>query len=141
MHHILNQFNFTIGVITIETKKISSAMLYGLLTILILATASSLLFSLILRFTSTSELTIGYVILFVSFFSLFIGGFISGGKGKRAGWMLGGGTGLLYTLIIFLYQYLGLDALFTAKQMIYYISYILTAMMGGILGVNMTTRT
>ncbi len=124
----------------IETKKISAALLYGLLTIFVLATTSSLLFSLILRFTSTSETTVGYIILFISFFSLFIGGFISGGKGKRAGWMLGGGTGLIYTLIIFLYQYLGLDALFSTKQLIYYVSYILTAMMGGILGVNMTSK-
>jgi len=127
-------------VIKIETKKISSAIRYGLLAIFILATVSSLIFSLVLRFTSTSELTIGYVILFVSFFSLFIGGFISGGKGKRSGWMLGGATGLLYTLIIFLYQYLGLDALFTTKQIVYYVSYILTAMMGGVLGVNLASK-
>ncbi len=127
-------------VISIETKKISAAVLYGLITIFVLAAVSSLIFSLILRFTDTSETTVGYIILFISFFSLFIGGFISGGKGKRAGWMLGGGTGLIYTLIIFLYQYLGLDSLFTTKQLIYYVSYILTAMMGGILGVNMTSK-
>lgn len=74
----------------------------------------------------------------LSFFSLFIGGFISGGKGKKQGWLLGGGTGLIYTLIVFLYQFLGLDTLFTTKQLIYNGCFIVTAMMGGILGVNMS---
>jgi len=48
-------------------------------------------------------------------------------------------TGIGYTLIIFLFQYLGHDSLFSLEQMVYHACYIVTAMMGGILGVNMTT--
>lgn len=123
----------------IESRKLGRAVFYGVVSIFIFAAICSLLFSLILRFTDVKESSINYIVLFLSFLSLFIGGFISGGKGKRSGWILGGGVGLIYTLIVFLYQYLGLDTLFTGKQLIYYASYILTAMMGGILGVNMTS--
>jgi putative membrane protein (TIGR04086 family) len=128
-------------VFIIESRKLGRAVFYGVVAIFIFAAISSLMFSLILRFTDVKESSISYFVLFLSFLSLFIGGFISGGKGKRSGWILGCGVGLIYTLIVFLYQYLGLDTLFSIKQLIYYASYVLTAMMGGILGVNMTSGT
>ena len=55
--------------------------------------------------------------MIVTFLSLFIGGFISGGKGKKQGIVLGGGTGILYLVIILLFQYLGHDSLFSCKSM------------------------
>ncbi len=115
-----------------------SAVLYGVISIFILAVISSLVFSLLLRFTSLTESSLTYPIMAASFISLFIGGFISGGRGRRQGWLLGGGTGLLYTLLVFLFQYLGHDALFSLKQLIYHVCFTLTAMMGAILGVNMS---
>jgi putative membrane protein (TIGR04086 family) len=74
----------------------------------------------------------------LSFIGLFGGGFLSGGKRKQKGWLIGGLTGLVYTLIIFLFQYLGYDRLFNLEQLIYYICYTLISMMGGILGVNLS---
>jgi putative membrane protein (TIGR04086 family) len=124
---------------TIESKNLGVSILYGLVTIFLVATISSIIFSLILRFTSTQESSLQFVVTAVSFISLFIGGFISGGKGKEKGWLLGGGTGLLYTIVIFLFHYLGKDSLFSYEQIIYHTCFMLVAMMGGILGVNMTT--
>lgn len=115
-----------------------SAIMYGVVTIFIMAALFSLLFSLLLRFTSISESSLTYIIMALSFLTLFIGGFISGGKGKKQGWLLGGGTGLIYTLIVFLYQYLGLESVFTSRQLVYNGCFIITAMMGGVLGVNMS---
>jgi putative membrane protein (TIGR04086 family) len=124
---------------TIESKNMGVSILYGVVVIFLVAVISSLIFSLILQFTSTKEASLQFIVTAVSFISLFIGGFVSGGKGKAKGWLLGGGTGLLYTLVIFLFQYLGKDSLFSAEQVIYHTCYMLVAMMGGILGVNMTT--
>jgi putative membrane protein (TIGR04086 family) len=124
---------------TIESKNIGVSILYGVITIFLVAIISSLIFSLLLRFTSTQESSLQFIVTAVSFISLFIGGFISGGKGKEKGWLLGGGTGLLYSIIVFLFHYLGHDSLFTMEQIIYHTCYMLVAMMGGILGVNMTT--
>jgi putative membrane protein (TIGR04086 family) len=101
---------------------------------------SSLIFSLILRFTSTREISLQYIVTAVSFIALFGGGFLSGGKRKEKGWLIGGVTGLIYSLIVFLSQYLSYDHLFSADQVIYHICYTLIAMMGGILGVNISTN-
>lgn len=92
-----------------------------------------------MRFTSTQEASLGVITTAISFITLFAGGFIAGTKGKEKGWLIGFLTGIAYTLIIFLFQYLGHDSLFNMEQIIYHICYIITAMMGGILGVNMST--
>lgn len=115
----------------------SVAIIYGVTSIFILAIVASFIFSILLRFTTLTESSLSLVMMIVSFFSLFIGGFISGGKGKKQGIVLGGGTGILYLAIILLFQYLGHDSLLTAKQWIYYVCFLITATMGGILGVNM----
>ena len=127
------------GGIPIEPKKMSVAVIYGVGTIFAIAMVASFFFSILLRFTSLTESSLTYIIMLVSFLSLFIGGFISGGRGQKQGLFLGGSTGFLYLLIIFLFQYLGHDALFTVKQWIYYGCFLITAMMGGVLGVNMSS--
>ena len=121
-----------------ETRKMGSAIIYGTVSIFILAVIFSLLFSLLLRFTSLTESSISYLILILSFICIFIGGLISGGKGKKQGWILGGGTGLLYTLIILAFQYLGFDQTFSSREWIQSLCYILVCMMGGVLGVNLS---
>lgn len=100
---------------------------------------SSLVFAFILRYTSAKEGSLQYVITALSFIGLFGGGFLSGGKRKEKGWLIGGLTGLIYTIVVFLFQYLGYDRLFSAEQVIYHTCYTLIAMMGGILGVNIST--
>jgi len=90
-----------------------------------------------LRFTNLQEHSIRLIVTIISFIALFTGGFVCGSKGKEKGWLLGSLTGILYTFIIFLSQYLGYGNIFTLEQTVYHICYILTAMMGGVLGVNM----
>lgn len=124
---------------TIESKKLGTAILHGVSVIFILLIISSFIFSILLRFTSINESSLTYIIMAVSFITLFIGGFVSGGKGKKQGWMLGGGTGLVYMVIIFLFQYLGNDSLFSLREWIYQGCFVITAMMGGILGVNLSS--
>jgi putative membrane protein (TIGR04086 family) len=120
-----------------ESRNLSKAVLYGVIAIFLLAIVSSFIFSLLLKFTSVQESSLQYVMTSISFLSIFIGGFITGGNGKQRGWLIGGTTGLAYSVIIFLFQYLGYDSLFSLEQIIYHTCYILTAMMGGILGVNL----
>lgn len=109
------------------------------MVILLFAIFSSLIFSLILYFTETQEKSISLLVTIISFFAVFAGGFISGGKCKQKGWMIGGATGILYTLVVLSYHYLGHSSFFSVEQFIYHICYIITAMMGGILGVNIVS--
>ena len=119
-----------------DAKRFGSSAILGLGIIYVVAALISLLFSLILKLTSVQEGQISLVITIISFIALFIGGFAAGARAKEKGWMIGLLTGILYTMINFLFQYLGYDSVFSSDQIIYYVCFILTATMGGILGVN-----
>ncbi|MGD7053535.1 TIGR04086 family membrane protein [Sutcliffiella horikoshii] len=121
-----------------ESKRLGLAIMYGLITVFMLAIVISFIFSLLLRFTSLQETSVAWIIVTLSFITLFIGGFISGGRGKEKGWLLGGATGAAYTLVIFLFQYLGNDALFNMQQMLFHLGFIGIAALGGIIGVNVS---
>ncbi|MBO0994058.1 TIGR04086 family membrane protein [Bacillus sp. SD088] len=124
----------------IEIKNFAVSIIYGLMTILVFAVLSSLIFSLILYFSNTQEQSVSLLITIISFFAVFFGGFISGGKRKQKGWIIGGATGILYSLILLSYQFLGHSSLFSLEQLVYHICYILTATMGGVLGVNILSN-
>lgn len=125
------------GRMKIGAQKYSIGLVYGLGAIFVLLAISSLVISLILRFSDMTEHALHMAVTMISFFSLFLGGLVGGGKGKKKGWLLGSLTGVLYTAIVFLVQYLGYNELFTVKQAIYHACYIVAAAMGGILGVNL----
>lgn len=126
----------TMGGLYVDTRRLSSSVFVGLGVVYVVAALFSLIFSLILKFSSVQEGQLSLSITIISFISLFIGGFVAGGRGKEKGWLLGGLTGLLYTVINFLFQFFGYDSAFNMEQIIYYICFMLTAVMGGILGVN-----
>lgn len=119
-----------------ENRGILTSMVYGLVTILVIILSVSFIISLLLRFTSLTETSFTWVIMILTFVALLVGGFVSGGKSKQKGWMVGAGTGILYSLLVFLVQYLGYNATFTTEQYLFHGGFILAAIIGGILGVN-----
>ncbi|WP_257008307.1 TIGR04086 family membrane protein [Bacillus sp. FJAT-45350] len=116
------------------------AVMFGLITVLAIALSFSFVVSLILMFSSFTEASFSWIIMAVSFLSLFIGGVMSGGKAKEKGWLAGGLTGILFTLITFLVQYLGYNAGFSPEQYMFHGGYILAAAFGGIIGVNLASK-
>lgn len=123
-----------------EGKRMGIAVVRGVVTIFVIALITSLIFSLLLKFTSLNEKSIYWFILVLSFLTPFIGGFVSGGKGQSKGWLLGASTGLCYSFIVFLIQFLGYDQIFTAKQFLFHGGFIAAAVLGGVFGVNMTSH-
>ncbi len=123
-----------------ESKKMGSAVLFGVATIFVIALITSVIFSLLLKFTSLNEKSIYWFVLVLSFLTLFIGGFVSGGKGQSKGWLLGASTGLCYSFIVFLIQFLGYDQIFTTQQFMFHGGFIASAVLGGVFGVNMTSN-
>ncbi|WP_236034984.1 TIGR04086 family membrane protein [Alkalihalobacterium elongatum] len=117
-------------------RGIFGSMLYGLIGVLFIAVAFSFVISLILSFSSLTEASFSWFILIVSFLALFIGGMIAGVKAKEKGWMVGAGTALLFTAITFFIQFLGYNSAFTMEQYLYHGGYLLTSVIGGIIGVN-----
>lgn len=112
------------------------ALMYGWLVVFGLIFIASIALALLLRFTTFNEPTLSWVTLVIGLISLFIGGIIAGVKGKAKGWIIGGFTGLGFTLFIFLAQYLGYQQMFTLEQSIHHLGYILAALFGGVIGVN-----
>ncbi|AKS39053.1 membrane protein [Anoxybacillus gonensis] len=115
------------------------AILHGVITIFISAIICSFIFALLLKLTSYDETSLQWVMHGFAFLSLFFGGFIAGGKGKERGWMLGGATGIIFTTLIFLFQFLGMDRTFSIEQWGYHVGFLITAMIGGMIGVNVAT--
>lgn len=119
-----------------DNRGIFTSMLYGVITILVIILSVSFIISLLLRFTNLTESSFSWVIIIFTFIALLVGGFVSGGKSKQKGWMVGAGTGLFYSLLVFLVQYLGYNTTFTMEQYLFHAGFLLTAVIGGIVGVN-----
>ncbi|HEX6922948.1 MAG TPA: TIGR04086 family membrane protein, partial [Bacillales bacterium] len=108
-------------------KEMMSGMMYGLVTVVVIILAASFVISMLLRFTELAETSFAMATLIISFIALFLGGLISGGKVDERGWMIGGATGLLYTILVFFVQYLGFDTGFTIQQYLFFALYILVS--------------
>ncbi|OQP06292.1 hypothetical protein B1690_09095 [Geobacillus sp. 46C-IIa] len=119
-------------------SRLGSALVYGVATIFVLAALISFVFSLLLKWTDIHESSLTWVIFTVSVISMFIGGIVAGGKSQEKGWLAGGLTSLLFTALIFLFQFLGIEKPFTAEQWLYHLVFFVAAALGGIVGVNLS---
>ncbi|MEN2467670.1 TIGR04086 family membrane protein [Ornithinibacillus sp. FSL M8-0202] len=117
-----------------------TALLYGWIVVLGLILVSSMALALLLRFSTFNEPATDWVTLVIGLISLFIGGAVAGAKGKQKGWMIGAITGLGFTVFTFLVQYLGYQVGFNLQQAIHHFFYILAALFGGAVGVNITSN-
>ncbi|WLD92217.1 TIGR04086 family membrane protein [Alkalihalobacillus sp. AL-G] len=122
------------------SKRMVSAMGFGVVVVIAIIMVSSFLLSLLLRFTSLNQQSITWVILGLAVLALFIGGLVSGKKGKEKGWLSGAGTGLLFSVLVFLVQYLGYQVQFDAEQYLYHIGYLVVSALGGMMGVNLSSN-
>lgn len=111
--------------------------MYGWIIVLALILLMSIFLAFLLQFTGMNEATLSWTALAVGFVSLFIGGLVAGIKGKQKGWVIGAITGAGFTLFTFLVQYLGYQQGFSLEQSLHHAGYILAALLGGVVGVNM----
>lgn len=120
-------------------SRLGSALVYGIATVFVLAALVSFIFSLLLKWTDIHESLLTWIVFAASVVSLFIGGVVAGGKSQEKGWLAGGLTGLLFTAIIFLFQFLGMEKSFTVEQWLYHLAFFAAASLGGIVGVNLSS--
>ncbi|WP_117169125.1 TIGR04086 family membrane protein [Paraliobacillus sediminis] len=113
------------------------ALLHGWIVILAILLLASLILSLLLRFTSLGASTLSGTTTIISFLALFAGGWVAGLKAGEKGWLIGILTSLGFSLFIFLYQYLGLQTVFSLSQIFYHTGFLVTGLVGAIFGVNM----
>ncbi len=121
-------------------QKQMMAILYGWITIVILLIFSSALLAVFIRYMFVTKENIFTVSLVIGLIILFISGLVSGLKGKENGLLLGSFVGLGCIGMTFFIQYVGLNVPFTWTQTIYQITYILAAITGSVLGVNLSNK-
>jgi putative membrane protein (TIGR04086 family) len=117
-------------------KQIFHALLFGWISVLGLILISSVIIAFLLKVTSLDENLLSWIALVIGILSLFIGGLITGLKGKTKGWIIGAITGIGFTIFTFLVQYLGYKQGFSMEQSLHHIGFIFAAVIGGVIGVN-----
>jgi len=124
----------------LENKILLRPILSGIISILGILIFSSFILSLLLQFTTITEASVHWFILPITLITLFIGGFIAGQRSGQRGWYVGALTGLAYLVLIWLITFLGFDSTLSLKNMIYYALYLILAIVGGMVGVNMSPK-
>ncbi|WP_028402911.1 TIGR04086 family membrane protein [Ectobacillus panaciterrae] len=122
------------------TKKLSAAILFGLGTILLLATVVSFCIALLAKLTKISDSSLIIVVFILTLLSMLISGFVSGAKAKMKGWLAGGSTGILFSFLVFLVNYLGYSQPLSKENMLYHLGLIAASTIGGIFGVNTSKK-
>ncbi|WP_208590325.1 TIGR04086 family membrane protein [Gracilibacillus suaedae] len=115
-------------------------VLYGWIGIFVVMVLASVILTLLLRFTSLGESTLEMATLFISFIALFTGGLIAGLKAKHKGILIGTITSLLFTFVVFCYRFLGLHVGFSVVELVNHSAYLLLAIIGAIIGVNLSSE-
>ncbi|PFF08680.1 TIGR04086 family membrane protein [Bacillus cereus] len=122
------------------TKKLSTAIGFGIVTLLFLATVTSMIMALLLKFTDMNEGTLAVTIFILALLSMLISGFTAGKKAQGKGWLVGFTTGLTFTILVFLVNYLGFSQTLSNSQLLYQLALMGASTLGGIFGVNMSKQ-
>ncbi|AZJ22504.1 MULTISPECIES: TIGR04086 family membrane protein [Bacillus] len=122
------------------TKKLSTAIGFGIITLLIFASIISMVMALLLKFTDMTEETLAVTIFILALLSMLISGFTAGKKAQGKGWLVGFTTGLTFAILVFLVNYLGFSQTLSNSQLLYQLALMGASTLGGIFGVNMSKQ-
>jgi len=128
--------NLNLNQVTSGTKNASSPVLTGLIYAFVMVMVSSVLFALLLYFTSLSDANLPLISYIVTAVSLLTGGFQAGRRSGSKGWYYGGLTGLIYGILLAIIGFLSLDTTFGLRNIALILLSFLFGAFGGIFGVN-----
>lgn len=111
-------------------------ILYGIVTILVLMFLSSLVISLLIKFTDFSSSTLTWTTFVVSIIVLMIGGFVAGKMSFDKGWLTGLLTAFIYIGGVILFQFLAYDYWLADRQFTYFLIFCVSSVTGSMFGVN-----
>lgn len=122
------------------TKKLSTAIGFGIITLLILASITSMIMALLLKFTNINEGTLTVTIFYTRSFIYAYVWIYCRQKAQGKGWLVGLTTGLTFTILVFLVNYLGFSQTLSNSQLLYQLALMGASTLGGIFGVNMSKQ-
>ena len=108
-------------------KKLAYSFLYIILSLLIITFIISTLnyFNIISLFK-----------IFIPIISLFIGGYFIGSKSTNKGYLEGLKLGLIFSILLIIFNYLAFDNSFKLKYILFYIILITSSIFGSMIGIN-----
>lgn len=113
-------------------KNLGFSLLFIIGSLLIL----TLLLTLFNYFNLFSNGLVSTFKIIIPIISLFAGGFFIGKKSSKKGWLEGLKLSLIFTIILILFNLLGLGNKLDLKNILYYLIIIISCMFGGMLGIN-----
>lgn len=120
----------------IPRLRITSPLLSGLVNALIWMLLGALLFSLLLAWSGMKEQSLASWAYIIHAVASLAGGWSSGRKAGTKGWYHGGLLGLIYSFLIVLSGFLGVDAPIDLEMLLMPAVALGSGMLGGIVGVN-----
>ncbi|MGP4071406.1 TIGR04086 family membrane protein [Piscibacillus sp. B03] len=112
------------------------ASFIGVVTVIGLMLLGSLIIALLVNFMDFSSSGFQWLSFIISVLILMVGGFIGGRRTEEKGWLTGSIIGVIYVIGIILYQFLAQDAWMYSNQTLYFLIFVLAAVVGGMFGVN-----
>lgn len=124
-----------------EMKKRIMAVIKGCLFAIVFSIILLTIYALLLANTTIAENTMMPVVLTITGISILIGGTISSRKMKKNGLIYGGIVGLVYVLSLYLASSVSMVGFsLSANSFIMLGVGVITGIIGGIIGVNMSAR-
>lgn len=117
------------------------ASFIGVVTVIGLMLVGSLVIALFVNFMDFSKSGFQWLSFIISVLILMVGGFIGGRKTEEKGWLTGAIVGVIYIIGIMLYQFLAQNAWIYSNQTLYFLIFVVAAVVGGMFGVNFKKTT
>lgn len=114
---------------------ISLALILGLFVIL------SFLLTLLNYFDVLSGNLLKIFKMVIPFISMFVGNFYLGKNSIKKGYLAGLKIGIVFTFLVFIFSFLGLDKEIDFYRIIYYTIIIITSILGSMMGITKSALT
>lgn len=122
------------------TFRLTGPTLSGLWYAYLWMMIGALILSLVLEFSSLDEQDLSKFTYLVHAAALFIGGWVSGRRTHRKGWIQGGTTGLLYGIVLWVISFLALNTAVTIKEIVLLLPAAIIGTIGSIIGKNLQSN-
>ena len=113
-------------------KDLGFSLIYIISSMLIL----TLFITIFSYFNIMSDKVVSVFKIIIPIISLLIGGFYIGKKSTKKGFIEGLKLGLIFSIILVIFNYLGLGNSFKVKYLLFYLILIITSILGSMIGIN-----
>jgi len=113
-------------------KDLGFSLIYIISSILIL----TLFITILSYFNIMGDKVVSVFKIIIPIISLLIGGFYIGKRSTKKGFIEGLKLGLIFSIILVIFNYLGLGNSFKVKYLLFYLILIITSILGSMIGIN-----